>query len=93
MNFLSLFESSVADKLIAIVSEFQRANPYPDYGDLYWNEAEGKVLYNVGDGQEGDLSGLEDRLAAVPGVKHAEVDCECGRPNGSKQIWRQEELK
>ena len=92
MHFLSLFESSTTKKLITLVSEFQRANPYPDYGDLYWNEAEGRVLYNVGDGQEGDLSELESKLAAVPGVKHAEVECECGRPNGSKQIWSQREL-
>jgi hypothetical protein len=92
MNFLSLFESPTVKKLIGVVSSFQRENPYPDYGVLYWNENTKSVIYNVGDGQEGDLNKLEADLKDVPGVAHAEVADECGRPEGFKKVWDQGEL-
>lgn len=93
MNFTSLFESSAVKGLIAVVSAFQKANPYPDYGVLYWNDQTQTAIYNVGDGQEGDLEELRSNMSKVPGVKEAQVADECGRPAGFRNVWHQGKLE
>jgi hypothetical protein len=88
-SFLSLFESSPVKSLIGIVSKFQKENPYPDCGELYWNAETHSAIYNVGDGQEGSLRELKDAMSKVSGVEGAEVADECGRPDGFKLVWSQ----
>lgn len=79
-------------KLIHVAKTFQAANPYPDYGVLYFCAATKSVIYNVGDGQPGDLKKLEADFRAVDGVEEveiAEIADECGQPAGFKKIWYQ----
>ena len=77
--------------LVGEVSAWQERNPYPDYGILWVNQDTGKVIYTVGDGQEGDLDDLEDLILGIPGVTDFELADEWSpsTSDGFTKIWQQ----